>query len=127
MKLLLLFLCLCTPVFGQTISTITLPFTGSLTALTPSTVFAVEAHTNMFYANVPSNWTKGEAYTFVLTFNGNTITGSANAWMPWTQFSYYFPMNTDAGVLIKSLTQTYPATITVTYANGGTATESFII
>ena len=128
MKLLLLFLCCCTPVFAQsiTISDVNPPYTGNLVALTPSTVVEPSGSGNpsliWFQSTVPSNRTPGEAYTFSLSFDGYTISGSGNSHMPsYAGFGFFFPANTDNGVHLKAITQDFAATITVSFANGGTA------
>lgn len=92
-----------------------------LVTLTPSTVIDQASPFPglvLFQTTLPANWTRGEAFTFSLSFNGSSISGSGNASMGFfTQFGFYFPM----------LTQEYTAAVTVSFANGGTATEQFIL
>lgn len=105
--------------------------TGALIQLTPSTVVEQTGPLGegsiYFQATIPANWTRGEAYTFSLSFDGNTISGSGNAYMNYAEVGFNFPANTDGGVFLKAIRQEYPATITVSFAGGGTVSEQFIV
>jgi hypothetical protein len=81
----------------------------------------------LFQATVPTNWTRGEGYTFSLSFHGDPISGSGNAYMNYVGFGFYLSQAPNGIYLPALLTQEYPATITVSFANGGSATEQFII
>jgi hypothetical protein len=91
---------------------------GSLFALTPSTLVRTVDREYVFASTLPTNWTNGEAVTFSLSFDNQTFSGSGNAFGPsHFEFAFGFP----------AISQKFPATVTVTFANGGTSTASFII
>ena len=127
MKLLLLLLCFCAPVFAQSVTISGVDQAGNLVALTPSTVIELSSRV-VFQSTLPSNWTRGEAFTVTVSFEGLTFGASGNAYMSsYTGWGLVLPANSQSGVYLKAITQEYPATLTVTFANGGTDTEEFTI
>jgi hypothetical protein len=120
------------PVFADSVNSITIDYlsrAGTPLPLTPSTVAELTGPQGdglaLFQATLPSNWTRGEAFTFAISFDGQTFGASGNAYMPgYIEFGFQDPPD---GISLPGLTQEYPATVTVSFANGGSATESFII
>ena len=122
------------PVFADSVNSITIDYlsrAGTPLPLTPSTVAELTGPQGdglaLFQATLPSNWTRGEGYTFSLSFHGDPISGSGNAYMNYVGFGFYLSQAPNGIYLPALLTQEYPATITVSFAQGGSATEQFII
>lgn len=100
MKLLLLFLCCCAPVFAQSTTIYNVNSAGNSVALTPSTVVKPSGPQSegliMFRSTLPSNWSLGEGFSFSLSFNGDPISGSGGAWIfaydvGYVEFGFYLP------------------------------------
>jgi len=107
-----------------------LPFDATKTfVLTPTSILHMTRQGLDFAASVPAGWTRG-LITFQLSFDNQvfsgrtTMFGSASACKagdPCFFFGWAFPPG--------SITQKYPATLTLTYGgpNGATETSSFVV
>jgi hypothetical protein len=118
------------PVFADSVNTITIwdvnpPYSYNSVPLTPSTLVQESAPGPQpgeqgaieLEWSAPASWTRGEVYTFSLSFDGQTFSGSGQEYMNYGGAIFLLPLTT----------QDYPATITVSYAGGGAATQAFIL